>query len=111
MKTTSKPICSSDKGMCVAYASRIVSSKWTPMLLYALSKGQNRFGELQAAVGGVNPRTLSARLDVLEADGIVDKVVYTEMPPHVEYMLTPKGRDLLPIIESMIVWGQKHPAK
>lgn len=81
------------------------------MLLYALSKGQNRFGELQAAVGGVNPRTLSARLDVLEADGIVDKVVYTEMPPHVEYMLTPKGRDLLPIIESMIVWGQKHPAK
>ena len=78
------------------------------MLLYALGNGQNRFGELQAAVGGVNPRTLSARLDALEKDGVIDKTVFAEMPPRVEYTLTAKGRDLLPIIEGMIVWGQKH---
>jgi len=108
MKTTAKPICSSNKGVCVAYASKIVSSKWTPMLLYALSNGKNRFGELQAAVGGVNPRTLSARLGALEHDGIITKTMYAEMPPRVEYALTTKGRDLLPIIEGMIVWGEKH---
>lgn len=78
------------------------------MLLYALSHGRNRFGELQTAVGGVNPRTLSARLDALEGEGIISKTTYSEMPPRVEYALTEKGRDLLPIIESMIVWGQKH---
>lgn len=78
------------------------------MLLYALSHGRTRFGELQAAVGGVNPRTLSARLDALEQDGIISKTVYSEMPPRVEYILTEKGQDLLPILESMIVWGQKH---
>jgi DNA-binding HxlR family transcriptional regulator len=78
------------------------------MLLYALSNGRNRFGELQAAVGGVNPRTLSARLDALEQDGVISKTTYSEMPPRVEYVLTEKGQDLLPILESMIVWGQKH---
>jgi len=108
MKTTTKPICASQKGKCVAYATEIVGSKWTPLLLYALSNGRNRFGELQEAVGGVNPRTLSARLDSLEQDGIIIKTAYNEMPPRVEYTLTAKGRDLLPIIESMIVWGEKH---
>jgi len=110
MKTTTKPICSSQKGKCVAYATEIVGSKWTPLLLYALSNGRNRFGQLQEAVGGVNPRTLSARLDSLEHDGIVTKTTFNEMPPRVEYTLTAKGQDLLPIIESMIVWGEKHGA-
>ncbi len=78
------------------------------MLLYALSNGRNRFGELQIAVGGVNPRTLSARLGALEHDGVIIKTIYAEMPPRVEYTLTTKGRDLLPIIKGMIVWGEKH---
>ncbi|HSX07678.1 MAG TPA: helix-turn-helix domain-containing protein [Candidatus Saccharimonadales bacterium] len=110
MKSVKTPICSSNEGMCVATASSIVSSKWTPMLLFALSNGRTRFGELQEAVGGVNPRTLSARLDSLEQDGIITKSVYAEVPPHVAYTLTQKGQDLLPIIESMIVWGQKYSA-
>lgn len=108
MKTSSEPICSSNKGLCVAYASKIISSKWTPMLLYALYNGKHRFGELQEAVGGVNPRTLSARLNALEQEGIIVKSAYTETPPRVDYRLTRKGEDLLPILESMIVWGQKH---
>lgn len=110
MKTSQQPICSSNKGLCVAYASQIISSKWTPMLLYALHSGKHRFGELQAAVGGVNPRTLSARLNALEQDGVVTRSLHAAVPPRVSYRLTQKGKDLVPILESMIEWGQKHAA-
>lgn len=108
MEKVDSPICASTEGLCVAQASKIISSKWTPMLLYALSNGKQRFGELQEAVGGVNPRTLSARLDTLVKDGVITKKVYTAVPPHVVYTLTKKGEDLLPILKSMIAWGQKH---
>src|SRR5207247_1821159 len=97
----------SNNGLCVAYASMIISTKWTPLLLFALAGGVSRFSELQAEVG-VNPRTLSARLNLLEQHGIISKSIYNEMPPHVEYVLTQKGHDLLPILESMTAWGQKH---
>ena len=56
----------------------------------------------------MNPRTLSARLAGLEAEGIVTRVVRSQMPPHTEYSLTDKGRDLLPILEAMVVWGTKY---
>ncbi len=79
-----------------------------PMLLYALHSGKCRFGELQTAVGGINPRTLSARLEVLVGVGIVDKTVLAGTP-HTEYRLTQKGQDLMPILKSMIDWGQQYP--
>lgn len=82
--------------------------KWTPQLIYALANGVQRFGELQKEVGGVNPRTLSARLDELEQAGIVVKNSYNEVPPRIEYSLTEKGEDLLPILECMVSWGDKY---
>ena len=94
--------------ICVAAAAEIISSKWTPQLIYALSNGVQRFCGLQKEVGGVNPRTLSARLDELERAGIIQKTIYAEVPPRVEYALTPKGLDLLPILASMMAWGDKH---
>ncbi len=100
--------CPVHEQTCVATAAAIVSSKWTPQLVYALANGVERFGELQKEAGGVNPRTLSARLDELEAQGIVAKVSFSEVPPRVEYQLTQKGRDLLPILEHMIAWGEKY---
>lgn len=93
---------------CVASAAGIISTKWTPQLIYALANGVQRFCELQKEVGGVNPRTLSARLDELEAAGIVVKTAFPEVPPRIEYSLTPKGKDLLPILEQMVEWGNKH---
>lgn len=56
----------------------------------------------------MNPRTLSARLGGLEAEGIVTRTVRSQFPPHTEYSLTDKGRDLLPILEAMVVWGTKY---
>lgn len=100
--------CDARERGCVAAAAYIISSKWTPQLVYVLSSGVRRFGEIQKEVGGINPRTLSARLDELEHSGIVTKTQYNEVPPRVEYELTPKGKDLLPILECMVDWGNKY---
>lgn len=94
---------------CIAAAAAIIGAKWTPQILYALCQNTGRFCELQKEVGGVNPRTLSARLDELEQAGIVQKVAYAEMPPRIEYTLTQKGKDLIPILETMVTWGDKYP--
>lgn len=101
------PPCTQGDKDCVATAAAIVASKWTPMLLYALSGEPRRFSALQEETG-VNPRTLSARLLELEHAGIVAKTTYQEMPPRTEYQLTPKGKDLIPILSSMIAWGKKY---
>lgn len=93
---------------CVAATTKIVGDKWTPMLLFALAEGPKRFCQLQEEAGGVNPRTLSARLEALDGTGIVKRSVFPEVPPRVEYELTEKGRDLLPVIRSMIAWANKY---
>ncbi len=95
---------------CVAAAARILGDKWTPMIIRALSSDKQRFCALQNLAGGVNPRTLSARLAKLEQEGIITKVTYPEVPPRTEYTLTKKGQDLLPILESMATWGDKYGA-
>ena len=93
---------------CIAWATQIIGDKWTPMLLFALADQSHRFGELQVAVGGINPRTLSARLDMLEQNGIIARAVHAEVPPRVEYSLTQMGEELLPVIQGMIDWGDKY---
>jgi DNA-binding HxlR family transcriptional regulator len=110
-KSASSSKCSVREQACVATAAAIVSSKWTPQLIYALANGVERFCELQKEAGGINPRTLSARLDDLEKQGIVAKLAFSEVPPRVEYTLTQKGRDLLPILECMVDWGEKYAAE
>ncbi|HET7301915.1 MAG TPA: helix-turn-helix domain-containing protein [Candidatus Saccharimonadales bacterium] len=94
---------------CIRAAASIIGAKWTPQLLYAMCQGTTRFCEMQKAVGGINPRTLSARLDELESAGIVCKTTFNEMPPRVEYCLTDKGADLVPILEHMATWSEKYP--
>jgi len=94
---------------CVEAATSILGDKWTPRILRAMTqKGPIRFGELQELTGGVNPRTLSARLCSLELEGIITKTTYAEVPPRSEYLLTQKGIDLLPILKSMAEWGLKY---
>jgi len=109
-KPTTSSKCPTRERACVATAAAIVGSKWTPQLIYALANGVERFCELQKEAGGINPRTLSARLDELEQAGIVAKRSFAEVPPRVEYALTQKGRDLLPILERMVEWGEKYAA-
>ena len=96
------------KDGCIASAMEIVGNKWTALILRDLFGGAKRFGELEKSVGHINPRTLSKRLAVLEDNGIISKQVFAESPPHSEYSLTPKGEELLPIIQGMSKWGAKY---
>lgn len=93
---------------CVEKTLEIVGNKWTGLILRELSEGTRRFGQLQVALCGISPRTLSARLDELAAHGIITKEIFAEVPPRVEYSLTKKGRDLTPVLESMAEWGKKY---
>lgn len=95
---------------CMTVALKVIGDKWSGLLIRELTAGPRRFGELQEALAGISPRTLSQRLDLLEAEAIVTKKSYAEAPPRVEYTLTPKGEDLIPILQSMIAWGDKYSA-
>ncbi|HSX47347.1 MAG TPA: helix-turn-helix domain-containing protein [Patescibacteria group bacterium] len=95
---------------CIEAAMNIIGSKWTALILRDLFSGPKRFCELEKSVCNINPRTLSQRLDDLESQGIINKTPYAEVPPRIEYSLTNKGRELLPIIKQMAIWGRKHLA-
>lgn len=96
------------KDGCIACAANILGSKWTALILRDLSQGPRRFCEFEKSLPGISPRTLSQRLDTLELDKIITKKSYAEVPPRVEYTLTKKGRDLMPVLKSMADWGVKY---
>lgn len=93
---------------CVAAAMEIIGNKWTALILRDLYAGPKRFTELEKSVGKINPRTLSQRLDDLEQHGIITKKHFAEVPPRIEYTLTPKGEDLIPVLRQMAEWGNKY---
>lgn len=92
---------------CVKPATDILGDKWTPLLLRTFANGSNsslRFCNLQEGASGINPRTLSARLKRLEADGIIERV--TTSQNRCEYRLTDRGQQLIPIIKAMERWSR-----
>lgn len=93
---------------CIASTMQIIGNKWTALILRDLFAGPRRFCQLEKSVGTINPRTLSQRLDDLEAHGIITKRSYSEVPPRTEYSLTKKGQDLLPVLKQMANWGTKY---
>jgi DNA-binding HxlR family transcriptional regulator len=93
------------KNCGVTKALRIIGSKWTLHILHLLCDETKRFGELQKALEGISPRTLSYRLKELEQEGLLKKKVLPVVPLHVEYSLTPKGLALKGIFKKMEEWG------
>jgi DNA-binding HxlR family transcriptional regulator len=102
---------------CIASAMEIIGNKWTALILRDLTTGPKRFSELERSlkdsrgangISSISPRTLSQRMDDLEAHGIVTRQIFAEMPPRCEYTLTSKGEDLIPILKQMAVWGEKY---
>jgi len=89
----------------VLATAKIVSGKWTLLLLRDLADGPRRFSALQRSLAGISPGTLSVRLRSLEEEGIIERREFPEMPPRVEYRLTPKGEDLVPIVDAMRSYG------
>lgn len=95
---------------CIVAALKVIGDKWSGLVIRELTAGPQRFGSLQSALPGISPRTLSQRLDSLEGESIITRTTYAEAPPRVEYSLTPKGEELIPILQAMINWGNKHAA-
>src|SRR5579863_6819176 len=91
----------------VCKTAEIVCGKWTLLVIRDLSEGRSRFCELERSLAGISPRTLSLRLRALEEEGIVERQTFPEVPPRVEYVLTPKGRALVPLIDDMRAYGNK----
>lgn len=88
-------------------AARILGDKWTLVLLRDLAGGPRRFSELEESATGISPRTLSTRLRMLEREGLVTRRRYRTIPPTVEYSLTPKGCDALPVVEALRAYGNR----
>jgi len=87
---------------------RRIGERWTPLVIEALSSGALRFTRLRQAIGGVTPRVLTATLRGLEHDGLVTRTIFAEVPPRVEYELTPLGSSLLEPIRVNRKWAETH---
>lgn len=83
----------------------VIGGKWTLLILRDLFDGTKRFGELRTSLTGISPKTLTEKLRILERDGIIERKIYPEVPPRVEYSLTKRGQTLETIIEAMREWG------
>ena len=87
---------------------RLLSGKWTLVLIWTLRNGPLRFSEVRGAARGISEKVLAQQLRRLEADGLVERTAYPEVPPRVEYALADRGRDLGPVLESLSAWAHAH---
>ena len=86
----------------------VLGGKWKIIILWHLIEKTRRFGEFKHLITGINQKMLTFQLRELEADGLIHREVYPEIPPHVEYSLTAYGRTLIPVLNAMAEWGQEH---
>ena len=91
------------------YTLTMIGGKWRLVILYWLVEyGVVRFNELQRLIGGITYKTLSAQLKEMEADGLIIRTEYPQIPPKVEYSLSPKGTSLIPIMEALCDSGERN---
>lgn len=89
----------------------LISDKWKVLILRDLLLGTKRFGELKKSIGHVSQKVLTAQLRQMEQSGLVNRKVYAEVPPKVEYSLTDVGYSLKPILDAMWTWGEEYQKK
>lgn len=98
-------------GKCPFVTSqKLLQGKWSILIMHYLSEGTLRFGELQSRMPEVTHSTLSAQLKRLEEEGLVDRRAYSEVPPRVEYTLTPIGASFQSVLDSIEDWGNEYIA-
>jgi DNA-binding HxlR family transcriptional regulator len=92
-------------------ALAVIGGKWKPLILFHLAHGTRRFGELRRLVGAVSEKMLSQQLRELQADGIVNRADFGQIPPKVEYSVTGFGRTLAQALAPLCEWGTAHGAQ
>lgn len=95
-------------GCPVEAAVSLIDGKWKCVILFQLLKGTLRFNELRRGTPEVTQRMLTNQLRELEADGLIERKVYAQVPPKVEYSLSPRGRSLEPVLLALKVWGDEN---
>lgn len=86
----------------------LMADKWKFLIIRDLLTGTKRFGELQKSIGAVSQKVLTNNLRQMEKSGLINRKVYAEVPPKVEYSLTDLGKSLKPILDSMVNWGEDY---
>ena len=89
-------------------ALRVLAGKWKSEIIWQLVQRKQRFGELRQSIPGVTQHMLTTQLRDLEADGLVKRTVYPEVPPRVEYEITPSAKALRPVFDELYRWSQEH---
>ena len=89
----------------------IIGGKWKILIVFLICNDINRFGKMGMVLKDISKQMLTTQLRELENDGILERKIYPEIPPRVEYFLTEKGKSLLPIIDMMKDWGKKYLLK
>lgn len=89
-------------------ALSVIGGKWKPLILFHLAKSALRYGELKRAVGGVSDKMLIQQLKELHSDGVVDRHDHKQVPPKVDYSLTPFGKTLADALVPLCAWGTEH---
>ncbi|MGR9171336.1 winged helix-turn-helix transcriptional regulator [Rhizobium sp. KDH_Rht_773_N] len=105
------PNCGLGYSHGLAVTLRIIAGKWKPLILYFLLDGPKRYGELKRAIEGVSDKVLIQQLKELEADCVLVRTDYHEVPPRVDYTLTPLGRSLAAAIVPLCTWGTQNMAQ
>ncbi|MCR8556742.1 helix-turn-helix transcriptional regulator [Mucilaginibacter sp. BJC16-A38] len=92
----------------ITSAVNVIGGKWKPIIIWILMTESRRFGEIHKSIPGIALKVLSRHLKELEADGIITRKAYPEVPPRVEYTLTEKGRALNGIMDLLVVWSREY---
>ena len=96
-------------GNCpVGYTMNIIGGKWKPSIIHRIRTDRNRYSLLLKSIPEISKQTLTNQLRELEADGVISRIIFPEIPPRVEYSITEFGATLLPIIDSMYQWAKVH---
>jgi len=89
----------------------LMGDRWKMLIIRDLLTGTKRFGELRKSLTGISQKVLTQHLRIMEANGLVNREVFAEVPPRVEYSLTEVGRSLKSILDAMWLWGEEYKAK
>lgn len=102
MKKRKLPLCP------VALTVELIGNKWKLLIVRDLTNGTRRFSQLQKSIGAISQKVLTQNLRAMEQDGLLERKVYAEVPPRVEYKLSPVGKALSSVIAAMAAWGEKY---